>query len=168
MTLGTESANEILAVLRLSDGHHPGPESSLLDFWPVLIAALALTWGIREWIYGGSVLVVKLELGYSDGHQLVRGAPIDFAEPGALQRLFDKRITNPALDLAVVTVINRGRTPATVLRPGLLFTMPGVEPVFVGGTLLKDFGEANERVRIDAHDSRMFMMPLGGMVATAL
>lgn len=145
----------------------PGSTTSLLDFWPVLVAVLGLLWGVREWIYGGSVLVVKLELGYSDGIQLVRGAPFDFVDPGAIKRRFNRRISNPAVELAVVTVINRGRTAATVMNPGLYFEMRGVDPVFVGGVLLADFGGTSERVRIEAHDSRVFLMPLGGMVAMA-
>jgi len=167
MAFTYDLAIEILTTLSQPVPHEHGPNTSLLDLWPVLLAALALIWGIREWIYGGSVLVVKLELGFSDGRALIRGAPIDFKEPGALQRLFDKRITNPALDLAVVTVTNRGRTPATILRPGLQFTMSGVKPVVVEGILLGDLGEASARVRIEAHDSCTFVMPLGGMVATA-
>lgn len=160
-------ATRVVNVVGHPPENTPGPETSLLDFWPVLIPVLALIWGVREWIYGGSVLIVKLELGYSDGIQLVRGAPIDYVEQGAIKRRFDRRISNPVVDLAVVTVINRGRTAATVMNPGLSFVMRGVDPVFVGGILLTDFGGTIERVRIEAHDSRMFLMPLGGMVTTA-
>lgn len=87
MYLSLGLATRIVNVLGHSPDNPAGTETSFLDFWPVLIAALALIWGVREWIYGGSVLRVKLELGYSDGIQLVRGAPIDYLEPGAVNRL---------------------------------------------------------------------------------
>lgn len=153
------------------DGGDPGASVadafSWWDFWPVLVAVLALAWGIREWVYGGSMLRVQFELGYTDGLQLVRAGPTDFADPDAVGRHFGRRIANPAIDVAVITVINKGRTAATVLRPGLHFTMRGVAPVFVGGRPLGDLGEESDRVRVEAHDTRTFVMPLGAMVRVA-
>ncbi|GEK87915.1 hypothetical protein [Microbacterium aerolatum] len=137
------------------------------DFWPVLVAVLALAWGIREWVYGGSLLKVQFELGYTDGLQLVRANPNDFVDPSAVGLHFGRRITNPAIDVAVITVVNRGRTAATVLRPGLYFTMRGIAPVFVGGLPLRDLGEGSERVRVEAHDACTFVVPLGALVRVA-
>ena len=133
-----------------------------------MTGVIVFAWAVREWIYGGSVLKVKFELGYSDGIQSVRAAPQDFAEPGSVGRHFGRRITNPALDVAVITVTNRGRTAATALQPGLRFTMRGVAPVFIGGVPLADLGEPNDHVRVEAHDSCVFVMPLGAMVRMAV
>lgn len=154
-------------LIEVSDPLPADDPFSWIDFWPVVTGVIVFAWAVREWIYGGSVLRVRFELGYTDGMQIVRAAPRDFTEPDLVGRHFDRRITNPALDVAVITVTNRGRTAATVLHPGLRFTMRGVAPVFIGGMPLDGFGEPNDRVRIEAHDSRVFVMPLSAMVRMA-
>lgn len=158
----------ILHLLEVSGPSSAEESFSWFDFWPVVTGVIVFAWAVREWIYGGSVLRVKFELGYTDGIQSVRAAPQDFTEPGMVGRHIGRRITNPALDVAVITVINRGRTAATVLHPGLRFAMSGVAPVFIGGMPLGDLGEPDDRVRVEAHDSCVFVMPLGAMVRMAM
>jgi len=130
-------------------------------------AALGLCWAVLSWRFGGSMLKVELELGYTDGRASVHGSPRDFDDPGLIPRRFGNRITNPTIDVAVVTVRNRGRTAATVLNPSLRFTQSGVEPVVIVGMLIPELGEDDRRVRVEAHDSRVFAMPLAAMVAAA-
>ncbi len=158
----------LLPLLDVSGPSSTDESFSWFDLWPVVTGVIVFAWGVREWIYGGSVLRVKFELGYTDGIQSVRASPFDFTEPGKVGRHFSRRMTNPALDVAVITVINRGRTAATVLQPGLRFVMRGVAPVFIGGMPLADLGEPDDRVRVEAHDSCVFVMPLGAMVRMAM
>lgn len=55
-----------------------------------------------------------------------------------------------------------------MLQPGLRFTTRGIAPVFIGGMPLGDLGETDDRVRVEAHDSCVFVMPLGAMVRMAM
>lgn len=135
----------------------------------ILVAAvIAIAWGVREWYYGGSVLRVSFELGRTDGKVLLHTFPVDFIDPQTLNRRFEWRLEGPTIDVAVITVSNRGRTPATILAPGLAFTSKGAEELRVSGTLVAgSWGEQEHRVRIEAHDSRAFVFVLQPMVDVA-
>lgn len=136
----------------------------------ILIATvIAIAWGAREWYYGGSVLKVSFELGQTNGKALARAMPVDFIDPQTVNRRFAWRLEGPLIDVAVITVSNRGRTPATIVNPGLVFTSRAAEPLRAAGVLVEGFGSEQEhRVRIEAHDSRVFVFMLQSMVDVAV
>ncbi|GAA4492557.1 hypothetical protein [Microbacterium panaciterrae] len=130
-------------------------------------AALGLGWTILAWIYGGSRLKVKLELGYTDGVHLLKSVPRDFADPMTIRQRVVEAIGRPAIDVVVLTVINRGRTAATVHDPSLLFQRGDVDEVAVSTALIRGRGVKKERVRLEPNDSCEFVMPLAPLVESA-
>lgn len=144
-------------------------QSDAIQVLLFIVALGALLWTIRETIYGGSVLKVTLELGRTDGKQMMSAPPNDFVDPQTVyRRMPQQRLDQIAVDVAIITVVNKGRTPATILQPALEFTSSGAAPVRVSSALLGGkWGEGDYRVRLEAHDSRVFTMLLQPMADAA-
>ncbi|EED6225573.1 MULTISPECIES: hypothetical protein [unclassified Microbacterium] len=146
----------------------PNPLADLVQVGILVVAAVALFWAVREWVWGGSILKVQLELGRTDGLRMVRASPADMENPDAIDWRMPYRLDGPALDVAVITVINKGRTPVTVLSPALLFSSKGAEDLRVSGQLVGgSWGEDESRIRLEVHDSCVFTLMLQPMAVIA-
>lgn len=139
------------------------PKVDPVQFGLLVAAVVSIGWGAWGWYYGGSVVKVKFELGRTSGRATFRAGPHDFVDPQFLDHRFEHKIEGPAVDIAILTVMNRGRTPATIHTPSLEFAASGAAPVEVGGVLVAG-GETEYRMRLEAHDSRRFYLLLQPMV----
>jgi|GEM_PF-6848590 len=132
-----------------------------------VVPVLALLWAIQSYRRSGSVVRVELELGKLDAAgTLLRAKPAAWSAGKDPVEVLGAEIDSMNIDVAVVTVRNLGRTPATVTNVGLFTGYQRRQPVHYGGVLLEP-GETGGRQRIEAHDSRMFVFPVWGLVEKA-
>lgn len=139
-------------------------EDHIAPWFLLLLPPAAFLWGVHSWLRGGSVVRVELKLGKLDPDGNLAGAASKWWSKGETpESILGIKVNSMHVDVAIVTVRNRGRTPSTVTNPGLYFTP---DPVHYGGALLEP-GEVSSRVRIEAHDSRQFVFPIEVMAKHA-
>jgi len=122
------------------------------------LAILSAVLSIRNWIYGGSVVRVEFELARRDSWGSLITRPVAAWKQSSGVELVGGKPQGTHVDLAKVTVRNLGRTAATVYDVGLRIGPPPT----AGGSwtgqpnFYADIGERDARVRLEAHDVRVF------------
>ncbi|TFV81786.1 hypothetical protein E4V99_12540 [Microbacterium sp. dk485] len=124
-----------------------------------VLAVVGILLGIRNWVYGGSVVRVEFELARTSSWGAIITRPIAAWKSSTGEELQpSKTLPGTQVDLAKVTVRNLGRTSATVYDVGLRIGRPPsargswtAQPQF-----FTDAGETEDRVRLEAHDVRVF------------
>jgi hypothetical protein len=122
-----------------------------------VLAIISVGLTIRNWLYGGSVIRVELELARRDDWGALISGTVGRWRQGDHEKLLSG-ISPSQVDLAKVTVRNLGRTAATIHDVGLRVGRP---PVARGSwtamaNRLLDLGESSSVVRIEAHDVKVF------------
>lgn len=122
-----------------------------------ILALIGIGLTIRNWVYGGSVIRVELELARrEDLGTLVAGTVARWRQGDGEELL--SGIRGAQVDLAKITVRNLGRTAATVHDVGLRVGRPptaGGSWTAMASRLLP-LGETSSVVRIEAHDVKVF------------
>lgn len=132
-------------------------EQLLLAASSVILGLITIFLTIRNWIYGGSVIRVEIELSRRDSMGGLITAPIGTWRRKGIEAV-PPLTGNAQVDLVKVTVRNLGRTPATIHDVGL---RGGKAPIpfsrwTVRPNVFSEPGEKEEPLRIEAHDVKVF------------
>jgi hypothetical protein len=133
------------------------PEQLIVAALSGLVGLAGVVLTIRNWIYGGSVIRVEIDLCRRDAMgRLVTGTLATWRKKGSAAVV--STTDDAQVDLVKVTVRNHGRTSATIHDVGL---RGGPAPIplkqwTVRPNFFSEPGELTEPVRIEAHDVKVF------------
>lgn len=133
------------------------PEQLIVAALSGLVGVAGIVLTIRNWIYGGSVIRVEMDLCRRDAMGgLVTGTIATWRKKASVPVV--SPMGDAQVDLVKVTVRNLGRTSATIHDVGL---RGGPAPIplrqwAVHPNFFSEPGELTEPVRIEAHDVKVF------------
>lgn len=133
------------------------PEQLIVAALSAIVGLVGIVLTIRNWIYGGSVIRVEMDLCRRDAMGgLVSGSIATWHRKG--EAALVSMTGDAQVDLVKVTVRNHGRTSATIHDVGL---RGGPAPVplrqwTIRPNFFSEPGEMKEPVRIEAHDVKVF------------
>jgi hypothetical protein len=136
-------------------------EQAIFATISALVALLGVVLTLRNWVYGGSVIRVELELARRESWGAVVSGTVARWRSGVGTDIFDGLRLMPQgvnVDLIKITVRNLGRTAATVHDVGLrIGPPPTAKGSWTGMPLrLLPLGETAGTVRVEAHDAKIF------------